>query len=60
MYYLKRHNCKDFSVGRCKSYDSNAPLAAHKSRAQAIADNERVSCDVVDANGSVVFVALTH
>ena len=60
MYYLKRHNCKDFSIERCKSYDSSALLAAHKARAQAIADNERVSCDVVDANGNVVFVAFTH
>lgn len=60
MYYLKRHNCKDFNIEQCKSYDSSAPLAVHKARAQAIADNERVSCDVVDANGSVVFVALTH
>lgn len=60
MYYLKRHNVKDFSIEQCKSYDSSAPLAAHKARAQAVADNERVTCEVIDANGNVVFVALAH
>ena len=60
MYYLKRHNVKDFSIEQCKGYDSSAPFAAHKARAQAVADNERVTCEVIDANGNVVFVALAH
>nr|DAF87337.1 MAG TPA: hypothetical protein [Siphoviridae sp. ctnPP24] len=60
MYYLKRHNVKDFSIEQCKGYDSSAPLAAHKARAQAVADNERVTCEVIDANDNVVFVALAH
>ena len=28
MYYLKRDNAKDFSIDKCKGYDSSAPLAA--------------------------------
>ena len=60
MYYLKRHNVKDFSIDKCKRYDSNAPLAAHKARAQAIAEHERTTCEVVDDSGNVVFVALAH
>ena len=60
MYYLKRHNCKDFSIELCKSYDSSAPLAAHKTRAQAIAECERTTCEVIDDSGNVVFVALAH
>lgn len=60
MYYLKRHNVKDFSIDKCKRYDSSAPLAAHKARAQAIAEYERTTCEVVDDGGNVVFVALDH
>lgn len=60
MYYLKRHNVKDFSINKCTSYDSSAPLAAHKARARAIADNERVTCKVIDDKCNVVFVALAH
>lgn len=60
MYYLKRHNVKGFSIDKCKGYDSSAPLAAHKARAQAIAEYERVTCEVVDDSGNVVFVALAH
>lgn len=60
MYHLKRVNAKDFSIDKCTGYDSSAPLAAHKARALAIADYERVSCDVIDANGNVVFAALAH
>lgn len=58
MYYLKRNNAKDFSIDKCKGYDSNAPLVAHKARARAIAEYERVTCEVVDEGGNVVFVAL--
>lgn len=60
MYYLKRHNVKDFSIDKCKFYDSDAQLAAHKARAQAIAEHERTTCEVVDDSGNVVFVALAH
>ena len=60
MYYLKRHNVKDFSVSKCTRYDSSAPLAAHKARAQAIAEHERTTCEVIDEGGNVVFVALAH
>lgn len=60
MYYLKRDNAKDFSINKCTSYDSNAPLAAHKARARAIAEYERTTCEVVDEGGNVVFVALAH
>ena len=60
MYYLKRHNLKDFSIDKCKRYDSRASLAAHKARAQAIAEHERVTCEVIDERGNVVFVALAH
>lgn len=60
MYYLKRHNVKDFSIDKCKGYDSSAPLAAHKARARAIAEYERITCEVVDDGGNVVFVALAH
>lgn len=60
MYYLKRHNVKDFSIDKCKFYDSRAPLAAHKARARAIAEHERTTCEVVDDSGNVVFVALAH
>lgn len=60
MYYLKRHNVKDFSIDKCKGYDSSAPLAAHKARARAIAEYERTTCEVVDDSGNVVFVALVH
>ena len=60
MYYLKRHNVKDFSINKCKFYDSSAPLAAHKARARAIAEHERTTCEVVDDSGNVVFVALAH
>lgn len=60
MYYLKRHNVKDFSVKQCKSYDSSAPLAAHKARARAIAECERTTCEVIDDSGNVVFIALAH
>ena len=57
MYYLKRYNVKDFSIDKCTDYDSSAPLAAHKARARAIADNERVTCKVIDDKGNVVFIA---
>lgn len=57
MYYLKRDNAKDFSIDKCTGYDSSAPLAAHKARARAIADNERVTCKVIDDKGNVVFIA---
>lgn len=57
MYYLKRDNAKDFSIDKCTGYDSSAPLAAHKARARAIADNERVTCKVIDDQGNVVFIA---
>ena len=60
MYYLKRYNVKDFSLDKCKGYDSSAPLAAHKARARAIAEHERVTCEVIDERGNVVFVALAH
>ena len=50
MYYLKRHNVKDFSIEQCTSYDSSAPLAEY----------ERTTCEVVDEGGNVVFVALAH
>lgn len=60
MYYLKRHNVKDFSINKCTRYDSSAPLAAHKARAQAIAEHERTTCEVVDDSDNVVFVALAH
>lgn len=60
MYYLKRHNVKDFSIDKCKGYDSSAPFAAHKARAKAIAEYERTTCEVVDDSGNVVFVALAH
>ena len=60
MYYLKRHNVKDFSVSKCKCYDSRAPLAAHRARARAIAEHEHTTCEVIDENGNVVFVALAH
>ena len=60
MYYLKRHNVKDFSIDKCKCYDSSAPLAAHKARARAIAEYERTTCEVVDDSGNVVFVSLAH
>lgn len=60
MYYLKRDNTKDFNIEQCKGYDSSAPLAAHKARARAIAEYERITCEVVDEGGNVVFVALAH
>ena len=60
MYYLKRHNVKDFSIDKCKGYDSSAPFAAHKARAKAIAKYERTTCEVIDEGGNVVFVALAH
>ena len=60
MYYLKRDNVKDFSIDKCKGYDSSATLAAHKARAQAISEHERVTCEVIDDSGNVVFVALAH
>lgn len=60
MYYLKRDNAKDFSIDKCTGYDSSAPLAAHKARARAIADNECITCDVVDTSGNVVFTAFAH
>ena len=60
MYYLKRYNVKDFSINKCTRYDSSAPLAAHKARAQAIAEHEHTTCEVVDEGGNVVFVALAH
>ena len=60
MYYLKRHNVKDFSIDKCTCYDSSAPLAAHKARAQAIAEHEHTTCEVIDECGNVVFVALAH
>lgn len=60
MYYLKRDNAKDFSIDKCTGYDSSAPLAAHKARARSIADNERVTCKVIDDKCNVVFVALDH
>ena len=60
MYYLKRHNVKNFSIDKCTRYDSSAPLAAHKARAQAIAEHERVTCEVIDDSGNIVFVALAH
>lgn len=60
MYYLKRDNVKDFSINKCTRYNSSAPLAAHKARAQAIAEHERVTCEVIDDSGNVVFVALAH
>lgn len=50
MYYLKRHNVKDFSIDKCKGYDSSALLAEY----------ERTTCEVVDDGGNVVFVALAH
>ena len=60
MYYLKRHNVKDFSIDKCTRYDSSAQLAAHKARARAIAEHEHVTCEVIDESGNVVFVALAH
>ena len=60
MYYLKRDNVKDFSINKCTRYNSSAPLAAHKARAQEIAEHERVTCEVIDDSGNVVFVALAH
>ena len=60
MYYLKRHNVKDFSVNKCKFYDSSAPLAVHKARARAIAEHERTTCEVIDERGNVVFVAIAN
>ena len=57
MYYLKRDNAKDFSIDKCAGYDSSAPLAAHRARARTIADNERVTCKVIDDKGNVVFIA---
>ena len=60
MYYLKRHNVKDFSINKCTRYDSSAPLAAHKARAQTIAEHERTTCEVIDERGNVVFVAIAH
>ena len=60
MYYLKRHNVKDFSINKCKFYDSRASLAAHKARAQAIAEHEHTTCEVIDERGNVVFVAIAH
>lgn len=60
MYYLKRCNGKGFNIKQCKSYDSSAPLAAHKARARAIAECERTTCEVIDDSGNVVFVALVH
>lgn len=60
MYYLKRHNVKDFSINKCTIYDSSAPLAAHKARARAIAEYEHTTCEVVDEGGNVVFVALAR
>lgn len=60
MYYLKRNNVKDFSIDKYKGYDSSAPLAAHKARARAIADNERVTCKVIDEDGNTVFVAFAR
>lgn len=60
MYYLKRDNTKDFSIDKYKCYDSSAPLAAHKARAQEIVEYERTTCEVVDDSGNVVFVALAH
>ena len=60
MYYLKRHNVKDFSINKCTRYDSRASLAAHKARAQVIAEHERTTCEVIDERGNVVFVALAH
>lgn len=60
MYYLKRHNVKDFSINKCTSYDSSAPLAAYKARARAIAEYEHTTCEVVDEGGNVVFVALAR
>ena len=60
MYYLKRHNVKDFSINKCMHYDSRALLAAHKARARAIAEHEHTTCEVIDENGNVVFVALAH
>ena len=60
MYYLKRDNAKDFSIDKCKRYDSSAPLAAHKARARAISECERTTCEVVDEGGNVVFIALAH
>lgn len=60
MYYLKRHNVKDFSIDKCTDYDSSVPLAAHKARARAIAEYERTTCEVVDEGGNVIFVALAH
>lgn len=60
MYYLKRDNAKDFSIKQCASYDSSAPLAAHKARARAIAEYECTTCEVIDEGGNVVFIALAH
>ena len=60
MYYLKRYNVKNFSINKCKFYDSSAPLAAHKTRARAIAEHERTTCEVIDKDGNVVFVAIAH
>ena len=60
MYYLKRDNVKDFSLDKCKGYDSSARLDAHKARARAIAEHERVTCEVIDDSGNVVFVAIAH
>ena len=60
MYYLKRDNAKDFSIKQCAGYDSSAPLAKHKARARAIADNERVTCKVIDEGGNTVFVAFAR
>lgn len=60
MYYLKRDSVKDFSIDKCKRYDSSATLAAHKARAQAIAEHERTTCEVIDDSGNVIFVALAH
>ena len=60
MYYLKRHNVKDFSINKCTRYDSSASLTAHKARAQTIAEHEHTTCEVIDERGNVVFVALAH
>ena len=60
MYYLKRHNVKDFNIDKCTRYDSSALLAAHKARARAIAEHEHTTCEVIDERGNVVFVALAH
>ena len=36
---------------------NTALVAAHRARARAIADNERVTCKVIDDKGNVVFIA---